>query len=170
MFHMERLRGYYADQGMTGDRFEAIEHLGVSDMVDFDRRINALDRFASDAAARSVCDAHKRIRNILKRNADSDRHTELDGSLFQEQAEKSLFATLVENRDNIAQASKAGDYDMALTAFTRFADPLDRFFTDVIVMADDESLKNNRLALLIELYHLYRSVADISCLSLDKTG
>jgi len=167
MFHMERLRGYYADQGIAGDRFDSIENLGVSNMVDFDRRLRAVDRFAAQDDARTVCDAHKRIRNILRRNTDDGDTTVFDTALLQDPAEKQLAAALAENRDIVARASDAGQYDDALSALTQFAAPLNTFFNDVMVMADDESLRHNRLALLGELDQICRRVADISCISLN---
>ena len=169
MFHMERLRGYYADQGIAGDRFDAVADLGLTDLVDFDRRIRAVDDFGRDADAQIVCGAHKRIRNILRRNADEADDRRFDGNTLQEPAERELAEAYRTQREAVAQALAANDPAAALRALSALARPLDGFFDQVMVMAEDETLRRNRLALLSALDRLCRQVADISCLSLEHS-
>ncbi|MES1924146.1 glycine--tRNA ligase subunit beta [Salinisphaera sp. T31B1] len=167
MFHMERLRGYYVDSGIAVDRFEAVQALEIHDMVDFDRRIHAVDRFAALPEANLVAGAHKRIRNILRRNADALAESAFDTARLVEPAETTLSSALIDHREAIDQASAAGDYGQALNSLAALADPLDRFFADVMVMDEDPALRANRLALLAELDALCRRVADISRIALD---
>ncbi|MES1941641.1 glycine--tRNA ligase [Salinisphaera sp. T5B8] len=169
MFHMERLRGYYAEQGIAGDRFDAVADLGLTDLVDFDRRIRAVDDFGRDADAQIVCGAHKRIRNILRRNADEADDRRFDSNTLQESAERELAEAYRTQREAVAEAMAANDPAGALRALSALARPLDGFFDQVMVMAEDETLRRNRLALLGALDRLCRQVADISCLSLEHS-
>lgn len=169
MFHMERLRGYYQDQGIGSDRFEAIIGLDLVDLVDFDRRIHALDAFGRDSDAQTVCGAHKRIRNILRRNADEIAQADFNADALSESAERDLAQAYLTQREVVVDAMKANDPGRALTALSALAKPLDAFFDQVMVMAEDASVRQNRLALLGELDDLCREVADISCLSLEQS-
>ena len=169
MFHMERLRGYYADQGIGPDRFEAVANLGITDLVDFDRRIRALDTFGRESSAQTVCGAHKRIRNILRRNADEVEGRAFDTAALIEPAERDLGTAYAAQRDVVVEAMDSKNPTEALTALAALAAPLDGFFDQVMVMADDPSLRQNRLALLSLLDELCREVADISCLSLEQS-
>jgi glycyl-tRNA synthetase beta chain len=169
MFHMERLRGYYQDQGIGSDRFEAIIGLDLVDLVDFDRRIHALDAFGRDSDAQTVCGAHKRIRNILRRNADEIAQADFNADALSEAAERDLAQAYLAQREVVVDAMKANDPGRALTALSALAKPLDAFFDQVMVMAEDASVRQNRLALLGELDDLCREVADISCLSLEQS-
>lgn len=167
LFHMERLRGYFAERQIPGDRFDAVEAVGVTDMADFDRRIRAVHAFAHDNAARIVCGAHKRIRNILRKNAGDITTTPFNADRLVEPAEQALAVAYSENRERVRLAANEERYGDALASLTRLANPLDQFFTDVMVMTEDASLQQNRIALLNEIDTLCRVVADISAITLD---
>lgn len=167
MFHMERLRGYYVEQGVPAAQFEAIASLQISDMQDFDRRVRAVGEFAKLATAPVVWGAHKRIRNILKRNADATVAEAPDPESLVEPAERALYNSLTERAESLELAARDGDYTAALSALAPLAAPLDAFFNDVMVMSDDPALQRNRLALLARIDRLCRRVADISCLSME---
>ncbi|WP_423822342.1 glycine--tRNA ligase subunit beta [Salinisphaera sp. SPP-AMP-43] len=167
VFHMERLRGYYQEQGIPGTHFDAIAALDIVDMTDFDRRIKALGEFAALDTATVVCSAHKRIRNILRRNREDVPETAVDNATLTDSAEKSLKASLEDQGRTIETAADQGDYTAALAALAPLAEPLDQFFDQVMVMADDPALRRNRLALLSSIDRLCRRVADISCLSIE---
>lgn len=167
MFHMERLRGYYADRGIGIDRFEAVANVALTDIVEFDRRIKALDAFGHDAAAQTVAGAHKRIRNILRKNASELPDTGFDAALTEQAAEKELAGALQAQQRAVLRAMEKHDPATALAGLAALAQPLDAFFDQVMVMTDDAGLRRNRLALLRQLDELCRNVADISCLSLD---
>lgn len=164
MFHMERLRGYYADLGFDGAVFDAVAALGIVDMVDFDRRLRATADFMRLPTATVVCGAHKRIRNILKRNAASGNEP-FDPAALIESEEKMLAEALESKQGMIEAGLAAGEYDTALSRLAELAEPLDLFFDQVMVMCEDTTLRQNRLALLGQLDTLCRRVADISCLS-----
>lgn len=165
MFHMERLRGYYQERDVSGAYFEAVAANDIGDMTDFDARIQAIGVFMGLSEATVVCGAHKRIRNILRKNAAEQQTSAIDPAHLTEPAEQALAAVLDRQHAVVREASDARDYAGALSALAALAKPLDQFFTDVMVMADDDALRANRLALLATSDALCRQVADISCLS-----
>ncbi len=167
-FHLERLRGYYVDQGYTPEAFEAVAATGVTDMLDFDRRIAAVGLFVELPAAAVVCGAHKRARNLLKTN-DAHRRP-VDSSLLTDANEQRLATALSRQEQAFEQALAGHDYSTALSSLAELAEPLDAFFDHVMVMTDDEALRHNRLALLAALDARCRQVADISCLSAAGMG
>lgn len=168
MFHMERLRGYYDEQDVPVAHFEAIASLQIRDMLDFDRRVRAVGDFARLPTAPVVCGAHKRIRNILKRNADAEVADAADPDAMVDAAESALYRSLSDSSATLESAARAGDYAMALSALAPLAEPLDTFFNEVMVMSDDPALQRNRLALLAQIDRLCRRVADLSCLSVES--
>lgn len=165
MFHMERLRGYYQERDVPGAYFEAVVANEIGDMTDFNARIEAVGSFMRLPDAVVVCGAHKRIRNILRKNADTDQSSRVDYAQLMEPAEQTLASALDTQTTSVDHAMRMGDYATALTALASLATPLDQFFSDVMVMTEDSSLRTNRLALLASIDTLCRQVADISCLS-----
>ena len=163
-FLLERLRAYLADQGIDPSVFEAVASLGLSDPLDFNRRVQAVRGFLNEPEAQNLCAAHKRIRNILKNGGAADRP---NAKLFSEDAEKSLFSVLESKRGDVEQYMLADDYSGALHSLAQLQAPVDKFFDDVMVMSDDEAVKANRLALLTGLDQVCRRVADISKLSIE---
>jgi len=158
---MERLRAYYQDQGITPDTVAAVASLKPTYPLDFDQRVKAVANFKSLPEAESLAAANKRISNILKKVEGSiaDR---VDESLLQESAEKSLYHTVQDQQRKVQPLFESGDYSSALTSLAGLRDDVDSFFDGVMVMADDESLKNNRLALLSQLRNLFLNIADLS--------
>lgn len=169
LFHVERLRGYYNDRALPSGVFEAVAALEISDIADFDHRVQALSAFAPQPEAIIVGAAHKRIRNILQRNASEEAASELNRNLITEPAEAQLAAACRRKQEKTRTAVDRADYRQALTELTELAEPLDAFFDQVMVMSDDPAQRQNRLALLRELDALCRQVADLSCLSLAST-
>ncbi|MCW9012421.1 MAG: glycine--tRNA ligase subunit beta [Gammaproteobacteria bacterium] len=160
-FMLERLRVYYTSQDIPLDVYDAVAVLKPTRPVDFDRRVLAVNSFRSLDAAESLAAANKRIRNILKK-IDGECPQTVDVNLFQEDAEKTLhekveaFATLV------IPMFAQGDYKSALEELSALREPVDNFFDKVMVMSDDQTLKNNRVALLAKLYGLFLEAADLS--------
>lgn len=169
-FLQERLRGYYLDQGVSPAEFEAVSGMGLHDVVDLDRRIHAVREFARLPEAGVVCSAHKRIRNILRRNAEAGIADRVVVDLLDEPAEQALHDALERQRADIASAAENARYTQALAALAPLAEPLDAFFDQVMVMTDDDNRRGNRLALLQSIDALCRQVADISCLSVESAA
>lgn len=160
-FMMERLRRYYIDQGISADNFEAVLMRQPQQPYDFHQRLNAVVEFRKLPEAESLAAANKRIGNILKQVENYDA-IQFSDNLLQEDAEQKLAAALSSIRDKVTPMLDNSEYATALSALAGLKNAVDTFFDDVMVMCDDEALKNNRLALLNQLSNLFLKTADIS--------
>jgi glycyl-tRNA synthetase beta chain len=158
---IERLRAYYLDRGILPDVFDAVSALSPSRPLDFDKRIKAVTVFRGMAEAESLAAANKRVGNILKKSA-VDTVSSVNESLFSEEAEKNLFAVLSSLSQTVEPMFVSGDYEAALSKLSSLRDPVDAFFDSVMVMADDDAVKNNRIALLSTMNQLFLRAADLS--------
>lgn len=162
-----RLRGYYLDQGVTHDAFDAVDRVSSLRPYDIDRRIKAISAFRSMPEAAALAAANKRIANILKKSAaDSVMDNAVDAALLEEDSEKLLYSQLQSLESAVSPLLQAGDYEKVLAQLVTLKDSVDVFFDQVMVMCEDEKIKNNRIALLYQLRKLFLKVADISCLQL----
>jgi glycyl-tRNA synthetase beta chain len=168
----DRLRSFYVEQpGVSAEVFDAVDKIGgrnSTPLADFDQRIDAVKNFAQMAEAASLASANKRISNILQQSSHPDGAT-VEESLLRESAEIDLYAALRAALVAVEPLQKARDYAAVLSSLAKLKEPVDRFFDEVMVMAEDEGLKRNRLALLAGLREPFRSVADISRLSVAKS-
>jgi glycyl-tRNA synthetase beta chain len=119
--------------------------------------------FAALPESASLAAANKRITNILKKTEAPAGGVQ--ENLLQEQAEKNLYAAIVRVRPGVDAAAASGDFTGTLKTLAQLRDDVDAFFNDVMVMADDLALRNNRLALLSSLHAMMNRVADISKLA-----
>ena len=131
--------------------------------LDFDRRVKAVSHFRTLDAALALAAANKRVSNILAK-VEGELPTAVKPELLVDAAEKALATQVAELQAELAPLFAAGDYQAALTRLAALREPVDTFFNEVMVMADDEALKANRLALLNNLRNLFLQVADISLL------
>ena len=162
-FILERLRGYYADQGISGGAFEAVRALAPSDLTDFDQRLRAVVEFAMLPEAQSLAAANKRIGNILRQAGDAGATT-IDEGLLEAGAERDLASALGAAQTDSAPLIATRDYVGLLKRLASLRVPVDAYFDAVMVMADDAAVRANRLALLGRLRNLFLRVADISLL------
>ncbi|MFT5426990.1 MAG: glycyl-tRNA synthetase beta chain [Gammaproteobacteria bacterium] len=160
-FMMERLRRYYTDQGISADNFEAVLMRNPVQPYDFHRRINAVVQFRKLPEAESLAAANKRIGNILKQISNHDDILFSD-DLLQEDAEQKLAKALASIKEKVTPLLDNCEYEQALSNLAGLKNDVDKFFDDVMVMSDDEALKNNRVALLSQLSNLFLKTADIS--------
>ena len=160
-FMMERLRGYYLDQGVRTDTFEAVLECRPARPLDFDRRVRAVDAFRQLPEATSLAAANKRIRNILKK-IETVLPFQVRPDLLAEDAEQALAGQLVELSSEVVPLMESGLYGEALNRLARLREPVDAFFDRVLVMAEEPALRDNRVALLNELGSLFLRVADFS--------
>ena len=168
-FIVDRLRGYYAEQGMTGEVFEAVRALSPASLLDFDRRLHAVVQFATLPEAQSLAAANKRIGNILRQAGDSG-HAALDPSLLESDAERELVGAVEQAEASGDPLIAAGDYVGLLATLAALRDPVDHYFDNVMVMADDEGVRRNRLALLARIRSMFLRVADVSMLPAAGAG
>jgi glycyl-tRNA synthetase beta chain len=162
-FMMDRLRAWYLDAGYDVHVFEAVLARQPRRPLDFDQRMRAVRAFRALPEADSLAAANKRIRNIL-RKSDTAIPASYDATLLQEPAEKALAVALQDLDRQTRPLFEQRDYTNALCQLAALQAPVDTFFDDVMVMADDVALRDNRLALLQSLSELFLQVADISLL------
>ncbi len=160
-FMMERLRGYYAEDGISNDVFEAVLALTPVRPLDFHQRIQAVNEFTRLPESESLAAANKRIQNILKQNEEK-LAKEIKDELLEETSEKLLVSALDKIADTVQPLLERNEYTQTLTTLADLRDPVDNFFDEVMVMCEDEAVKLNRLALLNRLNSLFMTTADIS--------
>lgn len=170
-FCMDRLRGYYLEQGYTPELIEAVRAVEVTDShglhhpvdspVDFDRRLRACAAFQKEPAAASLAAANKRVKNILRKAEDTPEGRP-DPALFTQTEEQALFDVIIPLAETVETLVEQADYTKALTRLADAREAVDAFFDHVMVMAEDDAVRRNRLALLQTLTRLFSSVADIS--------
>jgi len=160
-FMIDRLKVYYTSQNISVDVYDAVQALKPTRPIDFDRRIHAVNEFRKLDEAESLAAANKRIGNILRKvKGDVPNLIRID--LLEESAEKHLNEQLQKMLSDVTPQLEAGEYANALKQLAGLRDPIDAFFDQVMVMADDEALKHNRIALLNQLHGLFIKAADLS--------
>ncbi|MGO3693289.1 glycine--tRNA ligase subunit beta [Marinobacter sp.] len=163
-YMLERFRAHYDDQGIGAEVYLAVHARRPTRPLDFDRRIKAVEAFRQLPEALALAGANKRVSNILaKQGGDSVGET-INSSLLQDTAEKALATKVEQQADKVLPLFEQGDYANALQSLASLQEPVDSFFSEVMVMADDEAVRDNRLALLNRLHNLFLRVADISLL------
>ena len=164
-FILERFRAWYLDEGKSSEEFQSVFALRPSRPLDFHRRIQAVHTFAQMPEAQSLAAANKRVANILSKQDSAAVPPALSESLLQESAEKALYAAIIDKESEVAPYVKRGDYQKGLTLLAELKPTIDGFFDEVLVMAEDEAVRDNRLALLAKLQALFLNLADISHLT-----
>jgi glycyl-tRNA synthetase beta chain len=166
-FITDRLRRYFLDRdpGLDTETFDAVMARQPASLVDFELRLQAVQKFLELDEAQSLASANKRIGNIL-RQAAVEETGDVSEKRFEQDAERALYAALVTAAETVRPLLDARDYTRALQSLAALREPVDRFFDDVMVMADDAAVRSNRLALLGALRALFLDVADISRLSI----
>ncbi|XID75223.1 glycine--tRNA ligase subunit beta [Alkanindiges sp. WGS2144] len=157
-----RYRAMYEDQGLSVDVIQAVQVLHPASPLDFDDRVKAVSHFKTLPEAQALAAANKRVANILAK--ESDVSGAVDASLLTEQAEKDLYQALQAISPVVTPLLQSHDYTPALSELASLRAPIDAFFDNVMVMADDTAVKQNRLRLLAQLRALFISVADVGVL------
>ncbi|MEO6926558.1 MAG: glycine--tRNA ligase subunit beta [Rhodanobacter sp.] len=167
-FVLDRLRGYYAEQGFNHAQFESVLAVQPSSLADFDRRLRAIIEFNRCPEAASLAAANKRVANILRKQAEEPGAPPIgrvvDPAHFEADAERELADALAVAQRDSAAALDAGDYAAVLSRLAQLQAPVDAFFDSVLVNADDPAVRANRLALLAQLKTQFSAVADIALL------
>lgn len=161
---LDRFRAWFDDEGISAEVFLAVSARKPTKPVDFDNRIRAVAAFSALPQAEALAAANKRVSNILAKN-EAEASSELNASLLSEAAEKQLADQVSALTSKVEPLFKAGDYTQALKELAELQASVDAFFDDVMVMADDIAVRNNRIALLKQLRELFLQAADISLLS-----
>ncbi len=165
-FIFDRLAGSLRDQGYSAQEVDAVLALRPQRLSDVPNRLAAVRAFATLPEAAALAAANKRIGNILKK-ADEQATTlaQVNTALFHEEAERQLHATMQTLVPQASQQFQAGDYTASLQTLAALRGPVDAFFDDVMVNADDATVRRNRLSLLKALHEAMNRVADLSRLA-----
>ncbi|HKH47289.1 MAG TPA: glycine--tRNA ligase subunit beta [Thermoanaerobaculia bacterium] len=164
-FLHDRIRFLLERAGSTYDEIEAALAMGSADLPDLRARVDALHRVRESAGFLSVVLAAKRIANITK---DAAAGQPLDESLLAEPAEKDLWSAFQGLRSEVEEAAAAHDYERCLRRIADLAPVLDRFFVEVLVMAEDPKVRQNRIALLQAIGRTVNRTARITEVVVDK--
>ncbi|MDR3433325.1 MAG: glycine--tRNA ligase subunit beta [Rouxiella aceris] len=162
-FMLGRFRAWYQEEGHAVDTIQAVLARRPTKPADFDARVKAVTYFRTLDEAATLAAANKRVSNILAKSSDV-LYDQVHASVLKEPAELKLATHLVVLRDKLEPLFAAGQYQQALVELASLREPVDAFFDGVMVMADDEAVRINRLTLLSKLRELFLQVADISVL------
>lgn len=157
-----RLKAYYQDQGIGAEIFQAVLRVKPVSLLDFDKRIKAVQSFKLLPEAEDLAAAYKRVSNILSK-ADVISG-DVDPQLLQEAAEKQLVQHIIALKPEIDRCYQSGAYDAALSRLAELRADVDNFFEQVMVNTEDPNLRQNRLLILSKLAAILSTTADISVL------
>jgi len=166
-FMLERLRNYLRERGFAQDEVEAVVGQNPTRVDQVIPRLSAVQAFRALPEAQSLASANKRIRNILRKTTVAQ--TEPDPALLTEKAEKNLYAATSRLLPSVRSLVSSRDYAAALRILAGVRKEVDTFFDEVMVMADEPIVRDNRLALLAQLESLLNQVADISKLATQSS-
>lgn len=163
-FLFERLTGYLRDRGYSATEVNAAIGHRPRDLSRLLARLAAVRSFSQLSEAEALAGANKRIGNLL-RKTDGSHRAEPDLGLLTEPAEQALALAMRELSPVLDARLAVHDYEAALAGLASLREPVDRFFDQVMVMADDPVIRANRLALLGQLHAMMNGIADLSALS-----
>ncbi|MDU5648221.1 MAG: glycine--tRNA ligase subunit beta [Haemophilus parainfluenzae] len=161
-FMLGRFRAWYQDEGIAVDVIQAVLARRPTRPADFDARVRAVSHFRTLDSAEALAAANKRVSNILAK-ADA-AIGEINLTACVEPAEKALAEAVLALRTEVQPLIAQGDYTTVLDKLANLRAPVDSFFDNVMVNAEDLALRQNRLAILNTLQDLFLQVADISVL------
>jgi glycyl-tRNA synthetase beta chain len=163
-FLYDRLRGYLRDQGSTANQVAAVLDARPDTIADLPARLAAVQAFAALPEAAALSAANKRIVNILKKSG-AEAAGAVDRARLADGAEHDLYMAFQKLTPQVEADYGRGDFTGALRALATTRPVVDRYFDDVMVMADDPAIRANRLALLRRVAQTMNRVADISKLA-----
>ena len=161
-FMLGRFRAWYQDEGIAVDVIQAVLARRPTRPADFDARVRAVSHFRTLDSAEALAAANKRVSNILAK-ADA-AIGEINLTACVEPAEKDLAEAVLALHTEVQPLIAQGDYTAVLDKLANLRAPVDSFFDNVMVNAEDPALRQNRLAILNTLQGLFLQVADISVL------
>jgi len=162
-FIYDRLSGGLREQGYSAQEVEAVLALRPQRLSDVAKRLTAVRAFAALPEAAALAAANKRIGNVLKKAGEVDAH--VNTALFKEDAEQALYAVMQKLLPESEAQFNAGDYTASLQTLATLRSPVDAFFDDVMVNAEEMDLRLNRQGLLKCLHLAMNRVADLSALA-----
>lgn len=164
-YTLERLRSRYQDMNISTEVFMSVQAKKLSRPLDIESRVLAVHEFSKLSAAQSLASANKRVSNILaKLDHNIDSQSVLNTALLHDDAEQSLAALLAAKSKDTTPLLAEARYGEVLNSLAELQGPVDNFFDNVMVMADDAAVRANRCLLLAKLRALFLNIADISVL------
>lgn len=167
-YMIERFRAWYEEEEIPVEVFKAVSARGLSRPVDIQRRVHAVHAFTRLPEATALASANKRVSNILEKLEEGHPFGEVSADLLCEPQEIELSRQLAALRETAQKHLDQDEYTEALASLSALREPVDAFFDGVMVNADDDALRHNRLNLLKALRDLFLQVADISQLVVSK--
>jgi glycyl-tRNA synthetase beta chain len=165
LFILDRLNSYYQNQAISIDLVQAVRARQDECFYDLEKRVYALTVFITMPEAASLSAACKRVNNLLN-HAGELKIKQINEQLLEEGSEQALLTHINKLSQSVASLYNQADYGALLQQLASIKEPVDDYFDNVMVMVDDEVIRNNRLALLSRLQQLLQGVADISVLQL----
>lgn len=162
-FFEDRLRVIFKDKGFSAQEVDAVLAANPATPLEVPARLEAVRAFSQMEEAQALAAANKRIGNILKKSTEAIK--EVDATLFEEDAEKTLFDALVAVEPQVQSLYAEGAYTDVLKLLAPMKAPVDKFFEDVMVNVENEAIRQNRLALLARLHRTMNLVAELSRLA-----
>lgn len=166
-FFRTRLKNLWAEAHPV-EIVEAVLAAGFDDPIAARARLSAVDQMLGDESFRALAEGFSRT-NIVEKAKSIDVR-DVDPQLFEKDAERVLFKSFLAARKQVDERLQVDDYAAVLRDFTTLQRPLDQFFTDVMVMAEDPKVRDNRLRLLAEVRELFGKVADFGRMDLKRIG
>ena len=163
-FCFDRLSVNLREQGASSQEVDAVLSLNPEILSDIPQRLAAVRTFSALDEAPALAAANKRVGNILKK-VEGEVKAEVNTNLLQEPAEIALNEALHIVKPEADKLFESGDYTASLKSLAALKAPVDAFFDNVMVNAEDPALKANRLGLLSTLHHAMNRVADLSKLA-----
>jgi glycyl-tRNA synthetase beta chain len=162
-FIYDRLSGGLREQGYSAQEVEAVLALRPQRLSDVAKRLSAVRAFAALPEAAALAAANKRIGNVLKKAGEVDAH--VNTALFKEDAEQALYTVMQKLLPESEAQFNSGDYTASLQTLATLRSPVDAFFDDVMVNAEEMDLRLNRQGMLKKLHEAMNRVADLSALA-----
>ncbi len=162
-FLLERARFVFREKsGYAYDEVNAVLRAGADDLVDVEKRLRALKVIRKSKNFEPLAVSFKRIRRILEKANLSAEVLPVNKDLFEKDAERELYAAVKKAAGKVNESKRAGRYQEALEEIAGLRKAVDQFFLEVMVMAEDDAVRKNRLALLSELLREFTTIADFS--------
>ena len=167
-FILDRARFVFRERSGFGyDEVNAVFRAGADDLVDAEKRLVALRAIRKSKNFEPLTVSFKRIRKIIEKSNSKDGGA-VRPDLFENDAERQLFAAVRETAGKVQAEKRAGHYEQAMDRIAGLRKSVDRFFEEVLVMAEDQAVRKNRIALLSELLREFTTVADFSEIGGDE--
>jgi glycyl-tRNA synthetase beta chain len=163
-FLLDRFKAWYLEEGISSEVFQSVFALKPQRPLDFHKRIIAVHNFNNLPESAALAAANKRVSNLLAKQDPAIQDLVVNQDLLQDPVEQLLFKELQAKVLEVTPMFEDGSYKDGLQSLASLKESVDTFFDEVLVMCENKSLQENRLALLQQLRNLFLQSADISYL------